>query len=118
MKKMRLQPNQLKVLGEHLEAVTKAQNEALARGEDPDRDATLGAEARKRLDVSVTEHFKFMWPPAWQPQNSLVVSCSGSSRRKTDFVPRLECDVKAITDRGTDNSYLLSDVVKGKPCHG
>ena len=97
------------------EAVTKAENEALARGEDPDRDATLGAEARKRLDESVTEHFKFMWPPAWQPQNSLVGKLQRFFRRKTDFVPRLECDVEAITDRGTDISSLLSDVAKGKP---
>ena len=97
------------------EAVTKVQNEAPARGEYPDRDATLGAEARKRLDESVTEHFKFMWPPAWQPQNSLVGKLQRFFRRKTDFVPLLECDVKAITDRGTDTSYLLTDVLKGKP---
>ena len=35
-----------------------------------------------------------------------------------DLVPRLECDVKAITDRGTDTTYLLTNVVKGMPVTG
>ena len=42
-------------------AITKAEDEARARGEDIDREANLGSEDRKRLDKNTAQHFGFQW---------------------------------------------------------
>ncbi|CAK0893953.1 unnamed protein product [Prorocentrum cordatum] len=53
-------------------AETKAKLEAAAKGDSAEKDISLGAEQRERLDAQVKEYYHFVWPAQWLPANGLM----------------------------------------------
>ena len=62
----------------------------------------------------VTTYIRFMWLPAWQPQNRVAGKLLRFYGRKTEFVPRLQIVVRSIPDRAAESNWILSDSVKGE----
>ena len=102
----------LKTAWRDAEAKTKATLEAQARGEDIHKDATLGTEQRERLDDQVKGHFHFTWPAAWLSTNSLLGRLKRFYDKRTDFVPKLDTDVRSILETESDTHFKLF-VTKG-----
>ena len=87
------------------EAKTKASLEAHAKGEDVNKDVTLGSEQRERLDDQLKAHFKVMWPAAWLSTNGLLGKIKRFYDKRTDFVPRIETDVRNILESEPDKFF-------------
>jgi hypothetical protein len=87
------------------EAKTKASLEAHAKGEDVNKDVTLGSEQRERLDDQLKAHFRVMWPAAWLSTNGLLGKIKRFYDKRTDFVPRIETDVRNILESEPDKFF-------------
>ncbi|CAK0832728.1 unnamed protein product, partial [Prorocentrum cordatum] len=70
-------------------AITKAEDDARARGEDIDREATLGSEDRKRLDKNTAQHYNFHWPQTMLVDDATMGRLIKMFTKKTRYVPRL-----------------------------
>ena len=90
------------------EAETKAALEANARGEEVEKNVALGLEQRLKLDAFVKDHYHFVWPATWLSGNTLLGKLKRMYEKRTDFVPRLEADVKNILEKEGSRSAVQS----------
>ena len=97
----------LKSAWRQAEAETKAKLEAAAKGDNTEKDISLGTEQRERLDAQVKEYYHFVWPAQWLPANGLMGKLKRMYEKRTDFVPRLEVDVKSILDKEVDPLFKM-----------
>lgn len=97
----------LKTAWRQAEATTKAVLEAKAKGEDPDKDFTLSPEQRERLDDQVLKHYNFSWPPSMISHGTLIGRLRRFYSKRTDYVPRLETDVRNILEKEADPKFKL-----------
>ena len=95
------------------EADAKALLEARAKGEDTDKDVPLSYEQRQRLDAQAFAYYKFSWPPAWQAASSLIGKLKRFLDKQTDFVPRLETDVRSILEKKANPLFEICLSQKG-----
>ena len=97
----------LKSAWRRAEAETKASLDAKAKGQDPEKDVTMGSEQRLRLDAEVKAYYKFDWPAAWLSGNQLLGKLRRMLEKRTDFVPRLEADVKTVFEKEVDPLFKI-----------
>ena len=97
----------LKSAWRRAEAETKAALDAKAKGEDPDKQTALGSEQRLRLDEQAKDYYRFVWPAQWLSGNLLLGRLKKMLDKRTDFVPRMELDVKNIHEKEVDPLFKV-----------
>ena len=103
-------------------AMTKAEDEARAKGEDIDREATLSSDDKKRLDKNTADHFKFQWPQTLLMDDATMGRLVKMVMKKTRYVPRLG-EIRNPMEKGPEHAgkilleiSMRSGSIKGR--HG